>query len=41
MALWKPDPSFYPSPKLAGQAPPEALAYVVTLNPNHASDGKS
>ncbi len=40
MALWKPDPSFYPSPRLAGQAPAETLAYVVTLNPNHAEDGR-
>ena len=40
MALWKPDPSFYPSPRLAGQAPAEKLAYVVTLNPNHAEDGR-
>jgi selenium-binding protein 1 len=28
-----PDPTFYPSPRLAGQAPPEKLAYVVTINP--------
>ncbi len=40
MALWKPDPSFYPSPRLAGQAPAEKLAYVVTLNPDHAENGK-
>lgn len=32
MALWKADPSFYPSPRLAAQAPPEKLAYVVTLS---------
>lgn len=32
MARWQPDPSFYPSPRLATQAPPEELAYVVTLN---------
>src|SRR5438067_509945 len=35
---WRPDPSFYPSPRLAMQAPPEQLAYVVTLNPN--ADGR-
>ena len=29
--IWKPDPSFYPSPKLAMQAPSEELAYVATL----------
>jgi selenium-binding protein 1 len=32
MERWQPDPSFYPSPRLAAQAPPEKLAYVVTLN---------
>ncbi len=30
---WQPDPSFYPSPKVAMQAPQEALAYVAILNP--------
>ncbi|MBV9471280.1 MAG: selenium-binding family protein [Abitibacteriaceae bacterium] len=38
MALWKPDPTFYPSPKLAMQAPPEKLAYVVALEPNAYND---
>ena len=28
-----PDPTFYPSPKMAMQAPEEKLAYVVLLNP--------
>ncbi|HEY7636056.1 MAG TPA: selenium-binding family protein [Gemmatimonadales bacterium] len=28
-----PDPTFYPSPKLAAQAPAETLAYAVTINP--------
>ena len=28
-----PDPTFYPSPRLAAQAPAEKLAYVVTVNP--------
>ncbi|RDI95386.1 selenium-binding protein [Meiothermus sp. QL-1] len=32
MALWQPDPSFYPSPRAAMKAPPEELAYVVWLN---------
>ncbi|MCG8349657.1 MAG: selenium-binding family protein [Chloroflexales bacterium] len=32
MPFWKPDPSFYPSPKMAMQAPPESFGYVVTLN---------
>jgi selenium-binding protein 1 len=30
-----PDPTFYPSPRLAAQAPAEKLAYVVTINPEH------
>jgi len=38
MALWKPDPTFYPSPKLAMQAPPEGLAYVAAFNPK--KDGR-
>src|SRR5438309_1023781 len=29
---WKPDPTFYPSARIAATAPPEELAYVVTLN---------
>jgi selenium-binding protein 1 len=33
MELWRPDPTFYPSPKLAAQAPPEKLGYVALLNP--------
>lgn len=37
MALWKPDPTFYPSPRMAMQAPPEALAYVVAFNPAGAN----
>ena len=39
MALWKPDPSFYPSPRSAMQAPPEKLAYVAILNPIAALNG--
>lgn len=31
MELWKPDPTFYPSPRLAMQAPSERLAYVAIL----------
>jgi selenium-binding protein 1 len=34
MPKWKPDPSFYPSPALAMEAPPERLAYVAMLNPS-------
>jgi selenium-binding protein 1 len=33
MELWQPDPTFYPSPKMAIGAPPEKLAYVALLNP--------
>ncbi len=33
MPKWKPDASFYPSPKEAIQAPAETLAYVALLNP--------
>jgi methanethiol oxidase len=32
MAPWRPDPSFYPSPRLAAAAPREELAYVALLN---------
>ena len=32
MAMWKPDPTFYPSPRLAMQGPAERLAYVAMLN---------
>ena len=34
MATLRPDPTFYPSPRMAMHAPPEGLAYVVLLNPN-------
>jgi selenium-binding protein 1 len=33
MAQWRPDPTFYASPKLAAEAPSEELAYVALLNP--------
>jgi methanethiol oxidase len=36
--LVRPDPTFYPSAKLAMQAPPEQLAYVALLSP--ATNGK-
>jgi selenium-binding protein 1 len=38
MATLMPDPTFYPSPKMAMQAPKEKLAYVAVLNPN--GDGR-
>jgi methanethiol oxidase len=31
--LLRPDPTFYPSPRLAGEAPAETLAYMVTFDP--------
>jgi selenium-binding protein 1 len=33
MPLLKPDPTFYPSPKMAMQAAPEKLAYLALINP--------
>ena len=33
MPLLRPDPTFYPSPKMAMEAPPEKLAYLVLVNP--------
>ncbi|GAA2401067.1 selenium-binding protein SBP56-related protein [Nonomuraea africana] len=32
MTLWKPDPTFYPSPRDAADAPAELLAYVAALD---------
>ncbi len=39
MSLWRPDPTFYPSPKMAMQAPPEKLAYVAMLNAKSNGNG--
>ena len=33
MTLLRPDPTFYASPKMAAQAPPERLGYVTLINP--------
>ncbi len=33
MPTWKPDPSFYPTPRSAMKAPVETLGYVVQVNP--------
>jgi selenium-binding protein 1 len=33
MPLLRPDPTFYPSPKMAMQSPPEELAYLALINP--------
>ena len=32
MELWKPDPTFYPSPRMAMKAPAEKIAFVAMLN---------
>ena len=36
MATWTPDPTFYPSPRLAMKAPPEKHAYVAEFDPTRA-----
>lgn len=36
MATWTPDPTFYPSPRLAMKAPPEKHAYVAEFDPDRA-----
>ena len=33
MPLLRPDPTFYPSPTMAMQSPPEKLAYMALINP--------
>jgi selenium-binding protein 1 len=33
MVTWTPDPTFYPSPRMASKAPPERLAYVASFDP--------
>ena len=33
MATWTPDPTFYPSPRMAMKAPQETLAYVASFDP--------
>src|SRR5262250_2927354 len=33
MAQWRPDQTFYPSPKMAMQSPHETVAFVATLDP--------
>ena len=38
MPLFTPDPTFYPSARLAMEAPAERLAYLVTLNPELKGD---
>jgi len=36
MTQWRPDPTFYPSPRMAMKAPSEKLAYLALLNPKLA-----
>src|SRR5262249_27738531 len=35
MPLLRPDPTFYPSPKMAMQSPPEKLAYLALIDSAH------
>src|SRR5437868_4013582 len=37
--LLRADPTFYPAPRVAAQAPPETLAYAVVVNPSKGPDG--
>jgi selenium-binding protein 1 len=37
MSRWTPDPTFYPSPAMAMQAPQEELAYLAILDPQRKS----
>ena len=39
MARWTPDPTFYPSPALAGEAPAERFGYVVLVEPTQQTRG--
>jgi methanethiol oxidase len=41
MARWTPDPTFYPSPRSAIEAPQEELAYVVALDTTYNGGGYS
>ena len=34
MATWKPDPTFYPSARMASSAPKETIAYVASFDPS-------
>ena len=36
MSSWKPDPTFYPSARLAADAPKETLAYVASFDPTRS-----
>ena len=34
MPMLTPDPTFYPSPTMAAQSPPERFAYLALINPS-------
>ena len=36
MSLLRPDSTFYPSPRMAMQSPPETLGYVALINPRRS-----
>jgi selenium-binding protein 1 len=38
MAQWRPDPTFYPSPRMAMRAPAEQCAYVAAINPTRKGE---
>jgi selenium-binding protein 1 len=38
MTQWRPDPTFYPSPKMAMEAEPEKVAFVAMLNPRREGE---
>ena len=40
VATWTPDPTFYPSPRLAAKAPPEKHAYVAEFDPGAQAPGR-
>ncbi|MGH7933321.1 MAG: selenium-binding family protein [Candidatus Binataceae bacterium] len=40
MPLWKPDQTFYPSPRMAMEAPREKLAYVAAFDPAFGKGGR-
>ena len=39
MVQWVPDPTFYPSPRMAAKAPAETLAYVAAFDPERQAAG--
>ena len=41
MTLWRPDPTFYPSPRMAMEAPREKFGYVASFNPTAGTPNDS